>query len=148
MAWSLQESIEYHRRQGAPGDQSALVALLREVLAEAGAVTPADLAEIAEAYGVKVTFLQAVLRRYPSLAAALAPHRLELCGGPRCAASLRALVEGQYGGRPGGVSADGRFTFRIIGCMKHCAHGPNLRWDGVLYEHADAALLRRLLETE
>ena len=30
MAWSLEEAISYYRKQGAPRDQSALVALLKE----------------------------------------------------------------------------------------------------------------------
>ena len=29
--WTLEEALAYYRRQGAPGEQGALVALLREV---------------------------------------------------------------------------------------------------------------------
>ena len=29
--WTLREAVDYYRRQGAPGDQGMLVALLREV---------------------------------------------------------------------------------------------------------------------
>ena len=83
--WTLREAIEYYQRQGAPGDQGMLVALLREVQEERGGVLPAaDVAEIAAAYGLKDTFLTAVIKRYPGLRPQEAPHLLELCGGPRC----------------------------------------------------------------
>ena len=39
--WTLREAIEYYQRQGAPGDQGMLVALLREVQEERGGVLPA-----------------------------------------------------------------------------------------------------------
>ena len=145
--WTLEEALAYYRRQGAPGEQGALVALLREVQEERGGALPAaDLAEIAAALSLRDTFLSAIIRRYPGLRTEEAPHRLELCGGPRCsgrgAARLAAFVEETYGVRPGGVSASGRFTYRITGCMKNCPNGPSLRWDGALHSRADEALIR------
>ena len=110
----------------------------------------ADLAEIAAALSLRDTFLSAIIRRYPGLRTEEAPHRLELCGGPRCsgrgAARLAAFVEETYGVRPGGVSASGRFTYRITGCMKNCPNGPSLRWDGALHSRADEALIRALVD--
>ena len=108
--------------KAAPGEQGALVALLREVQEERGGALPAaDLAEIAAALSLRDTFLSAIIRRYPGLRTEEAPHRLELCGGPRCsgrgAARLAAFVEETYGVRPGGVSASGRFTYRITGSV-------------------------------
>lgn len=127
--WTLEEALAYYRRQGAPGEQGALVALLREVQEERGGALPAaDLAEIAAALSLRDTFLSAIIRRYPGLRTEEAPHRLELCGGPRCsgrgAARLAAFVEETYGVRPGGVSASGRFTYRITGCMKTAPTAP------------------------
>ena len=85
--WTLEEALAYYRRQGAPGEQGALVALLREVQEERGGALPAaDLAEIAAALSLRDTFLSAIIRRYPGLRTEEAPHRLELCGGPRCGA--------------------------------------------------------------
>ena len=106
--------------------------------------------EIAAALSLRDTFLSAIIRRYPGLRTEEAPHRLELCGGPRCsgrgAARLAAFVEETYGVRPGGVSASGRFTYRITGCMKNCPNGPSLRWDGALHSRADEALIRALVD--
>ena len=136
--WTLEEALAYYRRQGAPGEQGALVALLREVQEERGGALPAaDLAEIAAALSLRDTFLSAIIRRYPGLRTEEAPHRLELCGGPRCsgrgAARLAAFVEETYGVRPGG-------------CMKNCPNGPSLRWDGALHSRADEALIRALVD--
>ena len=66
--WTLEEALAYYRRQGAPGEQGALVALLREVQEERGGALPAaDLAEIAAALSLRDTFLSAIIRRYPGL---------------------------------------------------------------------------------
>lgn len=81
--WTLREAIEYYQRQGAPGDQGMLVALLREVQGERGGVLPAaDVAEIAAAYGLKETFLAAVIKRYPGLRPQEAPTGWSCAAGP------------------------------------------------------------------
>lgn len=149
--WSLAETIEYYKGQDAPQNQQALVELLREVQAHSGGVIPASaLAAIADECGLKVSFLTAMIKRYPSLRTQEAPHRLELCGGERCLKrSCRALhrfVEEAYGVQSGGVSRQGGFVFQITGCMKNCPHGPSLKWDGKLYSGADTALIQRLVE--
>ena len=149
--WTVREAIEYYQGQGARRDQGMLVALLREVQEERGGVLPSEgVAGIAAAYGVKDTFLAAVIKRYPGLRPQEAPHRLELCGGPRCAsrdaARLAAFVEAHYAVRPGGVSAKGGFFYRMTGCMKNCPNGPSIKWDGELHSRADEALIRTLVE--
>ena len=42
MAWELKDAVSYYKKQGAPGDQSALISLLREIQEEFGAI-PAHL---------------------------------------------------------------------------------------------------------
>ena len=149
--WKLAEAVEYYRGQGAPGEQQALVALLREVQEESGGVLPrAALAEIAGAYRISENFLAAVVKRIPSLRTEVAPHRLEVCGGRACggkgARALADWVERTYAVQSGGASAKGGFTYRVAGCMKRCGKGPNVKWDGTVYSGADEALLRALIE--
>ena len=144
MAWDLQETIEYYRRQGAPGDQAALISLLREVQQEQGGrLQLSDVNRIADALGVKVTFLQAVIKRIPGLQLGDS-HCLELCGGPNCSkrAALAAFVEKRYGTSPAG------FIVKYVPCMRLCGRGPNIKWDGKLYHQADESLIRRLVEGE
>ena len=141
MSWNLSEAIQYYKTQGAPGDQIALTNLLREVQAEFGAVPQWVLPEIAAAYGIKETYLQAIVKRVPSLRLENS-HCLELCGGPNCSkrAKLAAFVENTYGTKPK------NFTLRYSGCMRMCGKGPNLKWDGQVYNGADEALIKKLVE--
>lgn len=141
MPWDLEDAMAYYQEQGAPGDQSALISLLREVQREQGGSLPRHaLTAIAEGYGVKETLLLALVKRIPSLRLGEA-HVLELCAGPNCGkhAALAAFAEKTCGGRPD-------ITVKFVPCMRMCGKGPNIKWDGKLYHQADEALLRCLTE--
>lgn len=138
MMWTLEEALEYYRRQGAPGDQNALIALLKEIQREKGCI-PADVpARIAECYAVREALVLALIRRLPGLRLS-GGHCMELCAGPNCGKSA-FLAEYAEALAPKGV------TVKRTGCMRLCGKGPNLRWDGTLYHRADKALIRRLME--
>lgn len=136
MAWELKEAMEYYRRQGAPGDQSAVIALLKEIQREQGVIEPADVAALAGYYGTKEGLFLALIRRLPGLRLGNT-HVLEICGGPNCSkrGKLAEFAESLSG-----------VTVRIAPCMRQCGKGPNIRFDGVLYNGADEALIRKLLE--
>lgn len=142
MSWNLEEAINYYRTQGAPSDQNALLALLREIQQEFGGSIPEwTLTPVAEGYGVKTTLLLALIRRIPSLRLGDS-HVLELCAGPNCGKhkALAACAEKLCAGTGGKVS------LKFVPCMRMCGKGPNIRWDGVVHNSADEALLRKLLE--
>ena len=140
MAWELKEALAYYRSQGAPGDQNALIALLREMQAEFDGIPQYLLQSAAEAYGIRETFLTALIRRIPSLRLA-DTHCLELCGGPNCGkhTELASFAE-KYKEK-----SQEKVTVKYVPCMRMCGKGPNIRWDGMLYHQADEALLRKLL---
>ena len=140
MAWELTEAVTYYRRQGAPGDQGALIALLKEVQQECGGISRQDLVQICEAYGVKEGLLLALIKRIPSLRLREG-HTLELCGGPNCgkAAALAAFAEKLARERSD-------ITLKFVPCMRLCGKGPNLRYDGQLHHRADPELLKSLTE--
>ena len=151
--WNWNEILDHYRRQGAPGDQGALVSLLREVQEAHGGVLPAHcLSRVADAYGLKESFLTAVVKRYRSLKLAAVPHSLELCGGSNCsrrrAAELADFLEEEYGVKQGGESEARGFSLRVTGCMKRCGQGPNIKWDGQHYPAANPELLRGLIEKD
>lgn len=138
MAWNFEEAMAYYRTQGAPGDQTALVELLREIQREQGGGIPRYLAaRIAAEYGVKESLVLAVIRRIPSLRLS-ETHCLELCAGPNCGkrTELAALAEA--------LQKEKGFQLKFVPCMRMCGKGPNIRWDGTLYHRADEALLRKL----
>lgn len=144
MEWDLTEAIEYYRRQGAPGDQTVLVSLLREVQQELGGrLEPAAVNCIADTLGVKETYLLAIIKRIPGLRLG-DKHCLELCAGPNCSkrAALAAFVEKTYGREPK------HFSVKYMPCMRLCGKGPNIKWDGKLYHQADEQLIRRLVQGE
>ena len=138
MAWELEEAIGYYRKQGAPGDQSAVMNLLREIQKEYGGFIPQSVIPVlAAGLGVKEGFFLALIRRIPSLRLGEG-HVLEICAGPNCSkrGKLAELAE-RY---------RGKVTVRLVPCMRLCGKGPNIRWDGKVYHQADEALLRSLVE--
>lgn len=140
MAWSLEEALAYYKKQGAPGDQTALISLLREIQQENnGSIPVYVLKTITESYAVKESFLQAVIKRIPSLRLGNT-HCLELCAGPNCGkhVKLADFAESLQ-------KSAGNFTLKFVPCMRMCGKGPNLKWDGTLYHHADEALIQRLV---
>ena len=142
MNWNLTEALAYYKTQGAPANQSALTELLREIQREQGGRIPRHiLPAVAEAYGIRESFLLAIIRRLPSLKIADV-HTLELCAGPNCGKHrlLAACAEE--------LQQSYDFELRYVPCMRLCGKGPNLRWDGKLYHRAEEALLRQLVTAE
>ena len=141
MNWTLQEALEYYRRQGAPGDQTALTELLREIQREFGGIPGHMPKAIAESYGTKESLILALIRRIPSLRL-LGTHCLELCAGPNCGKhlDLAACAEELQ-------KKHGNFTLKFVPCMRQCGKGPNLRWDGRLHNRATEELLRDLISS-
>lgn len=138
MAWELEEAIAYYQKQGAPRDQSAVIALLREIQQERGGISRSVLAELSRRMDTKEGFFLALIKRVSGLRL-LEGHTLELCAGPNCgkAAQLAAFAEKN---RPKNVE------LKFVPCMRLCAKGPNLKWDGQLYHRAEEALVRKLYE--
>lgn len=140
MNWNLEEALSYYQKMGAPGDQNALISLLKEIQQENGGSIPVNiLQQTADAYGVKISLLQAIVRRIPSLRLS-DRHILELCAGPNCGRHTRLAAAAEQLCKTSG----GKVTLRYTGCLRMCGKGPNLRWDGKLYHKADEALLGEL----
>ena len=137
----MQEILDYYQAQGAPGDQTALVSLLRELHGEYGAVPKWAVVKIAEGYGIKESFLLALIKRIPSLRLQ-ETHLLELCAGPNCGkhAQLAAAAEK--------LCRQKHIPLKFTGCQRMCGKGPNIKWDGKTYHEATEELLRQLLGKE
>ena len=135
----MQELLAYYQRQGAPGDQTALVNLLKEVQSSHGAVPKWALGEIAVAYNIKESFLLAVIKRLPSLRLQDA-HLLQLCAGPNCGKHTALTAEAEKLCKLKGVE------LQYMGCQRMCGKGPNIKYDGKLYHKATMELLQELLK--
>ena len=141
MDWNLEEALSYYKRLGAPSDQSALIGLLREIQQQYGNSIPEFMPkQIAQAYGIKESFLLAIIKRIPSLRIAH-QHLLEVCSGPNCGkhAALIACIEKLQ------KHSNNAFSLKIRPCMRMCGKGPNIKWDGIIYHNATEALIKQLL---
>lgn len=139
MTQHWEDIVSYYRRQGAPGNQTALIAFLRELQQEnGGSLSSLQLQQTARAFSVQERVLRAIICRVPSLHLAEG-HTLELCAGENCRRNkaLSACAEQ--------LCKERDITLRYVPCMRLCGKGPNLRWDGKVYQKADEALLRRLV---
>lgn len=137
----MKDLITFYKKQGAPTDQMALVAMLKEIQQAHGSIPQQLLPELAETLGTKESFLLAVIRRIPSLRLGDASV-MELCAGPNCGkhTALSKLAEELC--RQNGV------TLKYGPCMRLCGKGPNVKFNGQLHHKADEALLRRLVKGE
>ena len=135
----MKEMLDYYRRQGAPGDQTALVGLLKELQQTYGAVPKWAVAEIAEEYKIKESFILAVVKRIPSLRLQ-DTHLLQLCAGPNCGKHTALAAEAEKLCKQKGI------TLKYMGCQRMCGKGPNIRFDGKLYHKATVELLQELLK--
>ena len=135
----MEEILAYYRKQGAPGDQTALVSLLKEVQAQYGAVPQWAVGKIAEHYGIKESFILAVVKRIPSLRLENT-HLLELCAGPNCGKHTALAAAAEKLCKEKGV------TLKYMGCQRMCGKGPNIKYDGKLYHKATEALIEELLK--
>lgn len=134
----MEEMLAYYRKQGAPGDQNALVSLLKEIQAKYGAVPQWVVTKIAENYGIKESFIFAIVKRIPSLRLQNT-HLLELCAGPNCGKHTALAAAAEKLCKEKGV------TLKYIGCQRMCGKGPNIKYDGKLYHKATEELLQKIL---
>ena len=135
----MKEMLDYYRRQGAPSDQTALVNLLKELQLTYGAVPKWAVAEVAEAYKIKESFILAVVKRIPSLRLQ-DTHLLQLCAGPNCGKHTALAAEAERLCKLKGIE------LKYMGCQRMCGKGPNIRFDGKLYHKATVELLQELLK--
>ena len=135
MNWNLEEAITHYRAMGT--DQNTLVNLLKEIQQEQGGTIPLyAVPQVAENFGVKESFLLAVIRRMPSLRLG-DTHTLQICGGPNCG-KHRALAEAAQ------KLESKKFRVSFVPCMRMCGKGPNIKFDGKLYHGATPELLKQL----
>lgn len=141
MAWSLDGAISYYKNQGAPHDQNMLIALLREIqLENHGSVPNYCLQIIAQCYNIRESFLSAIIKRVPTLRLGNT-HCLEICAGPNCGkhSVLAAYAESLCGKNACDV------VLKYSPCMRMCGKGPNIKWDGVVYNNATEKLIEHLI---
>lgn len=149
---NLTEIVTYYKGCGAPSDQSALLACLREAQEACGGILDSEAQqEIASLLGVKPNYLQAVAKRISDLKLSGAAHTLTVCTGVNCSrrgAEIRRYLEDELGAQNGKAFLNGRWMYRTAGCQRACRTSPNVRIDGQLVTGMTLeALKKRLSES-
>ena len=141
MTFDIFEAINYYRNLGAPGDQTALINLLKEVQAECNdhiSLTQVNL--IARELEIKSTFLLGIIKRFPSLHLENT-HDLLICNGMNCAkkTNFANFIEKTYGKNLG------KINLKYVNCMRQCLDGPNFIFDGEAVHHASIKDLETII---
>lgn len=141
MTFDIFEAINYYRNLGAPGDQTALINLLKEVQAECNdhiSLTQVNL--IARELEIKSTFLLGIIKRFPSLHLENT-HDLLICNGMNCAkkANFVSFIDKTYGKNLG------KINLKYVNCMRQCLDGPNFIFDGEAVHHASIKDLETII---
>ncbi len=149
---NLTEIVTYYKGCGAPSDQSALLACLREAQDACGGILDAAAQqEIGEILGVKPSYLQAVTKRISDLKLSGAAHTLTVCTGVNCSrrgAEIRRYLEKELGAQSGKTFLNGRWMYLTAGCQRACRTSPNVRIDGQLVTGITLnTLKKRLFQT-
>ena len=142
MNWNLDEAIAYYGSQGAPRDQSAVIALLREIQQESGGAIPSyALTKVAERYEIKESFLLAIMKRIPSLRLK-DQHLLEVCAGPNCGKHTQIAAAAEDISKKSAC----KITVKFMPCQRMCGKGPNVKLDGMIHHQMTEEKLRELVK--
>lgn len=152
----LDEIFSYYDKQRDKHTQEMVVSLLRELQETNGYLTPSLKKRVIEVTGVTETFLQCLIKMYPSLKEVNTAHEILACTGERCGKKggmeILQKLRKELGIKKNGPSADGVFELRTQNCLKHCKTSPNMMIDGVLYSGEQledlGALLKRIREQD
>ena len=145
---AIKEILEYYGSQREKSSQETIVAMLRELQEVAGYLTPELKKQAAKTAEVKESFIDILVKRYPSLKEAAYHHVITACCGPRCGAKgglelLEILKEELEIGKDG-ISRDGTVCLKTQNCLKQCKTAPNLLVDGILYPRIDRKMIQTL----
>jgi bidirectional [NiFe] hydrogenase diaphorase subunit len=129
-------------RAGASPD--ALIEVLHAARESVGAFDDALLAHVARALGLPPSRVYGVATFYHFFS--LSPrgeHECTVCLGTVChvkrGREILSALEGAFGVRAGGTTADGRLTLSVARCLGNCCMAPMATIDGEALANGDAA---------
>ena len=150
MEENLREIFEYYCKYSKRLSQDELVSMLREIQEVCGGViTASALSCVCNELEVKESYINTVIKFTPDNKTEKFAHRLSICGGVNCksngSSELHEHIKNKYKVNPGGVSEKYGFSYDVCGCMKQCAYGPNIKWDGKIYSKVTTNMLDSLI---
>lgn len=151
-AEEIEEILKYYGAGPKPASQETIVEMLRELQEANGFISGGLKEQAAETAGVKLSTIQAIMKRYKTLKEADFCHEIIVCTGRACAGKgsfeiLKSLREAlQIGGN--GISGDGNVYLRTRACLKKCRMAPNVIVDGHMYSGSSVEEILKLLGRE
>lgn len=148
-ASQIDDILSYYGGMRDKKEQAVIVELLKELQEVNSFLTPELQQRAADTCGVTPSFIQLLIRTYPSLKKAPYAHEITMCSGARCHAKGGAdlIREAKHLLKIGedSLSADGKWLLKTQNCLKNCRTSPNMRIDGKLYSHMTKEKLRDIL---
>ena len=107
------------------------------------------MSRVCKELGVKDSYINTVIKFTSDIKTEKVAHRLSICKGENCkskgSSELHDHIIKKYKVNPGKVSEKYGFSYDVCGCMKQCAKGPNIRWDGKIYSKVTTKMLDSLI---
>ena len=149
----LKEIFDYYCKYSNRLSQEELVAMLREIQEVCGGVITAEvLQRVCDKLGVKDSYISTVIKFVPDIKTEKVLHRLSICGGVNCKSNnsgeLNEYIKNNYKVSPGGICEKYGFSYEVCGCLKHCAHGPNIKWDGKVFSKVTPNILDNIIRSK
>ncbi|RGT74550.1 iron hydrogenase [Ruminococcus sp. AF18-22] len=134
-----EEILSYYSTQKDRAEQSVIVQMLQE-LKEVNAVLTEELkSRAAQATGVSLSFIDLLIRTYPSLKKSACAHEITVCSGERCGrkkgAELIAQIRKELQIGKNNISCDGKYYLKVQNCLKQCRTSPNFMIDKKIYKN-------------
>lgn len=148
-AEEIEEILNYYGTGVKPASQEAIVLMLRELQEANGFISPGLKEQAAAAAGVKLSTIEAIMKRYKTLKEAAFNHEIIVCTGRTCAGKgnfelLKSLKDILLIG-DNGISGDGKVYLRTRACLKKCRTAPNVIIDGQMYSGSSVEEILKLL---
>lgn len=133
----LEEIFNRYKNDTTLEQPELVMAMLTELQDAAGYLSASIQKTAAQTAGVNAGYIAALVKTLPHLHAKPFKHEIKVCTSDRCKAQGGSEVLKKFQQilrtKPGQVSRDGNFLLTTEYCMHNCAHGPNVKIDGVLY---------------
>lgn len=131
-------------------DQGRLLVLLEEAQDKYGYLSRELLAELAESLGLSVSDVYGVASFYSFLLTKpLGRNVIRVCKSLPCylknSQIVMDYVEKEIGIRPGGTTADGRFSFELTNCIGACDKAPAMMINQDVYGDLTPEKMARIL---
>lgn len=145
----LQEIFTYYEGGQDISSYDNLLSMLREIQDAEGCISVEVRRAISERFSVKSSYLDAIIKRYPSLKAQPSRFEIKVCTDARCSANhsadLLKELETLLHIQKGQATKDGLFSLNTCQCLHNCRKGPNITVNGTLYQGVDKQMLAEIL---